>query len=75
MLSTSVGIAPLVLGGLEGTLCAPFDLTQWEPVLGSHLRASDPRIAGRSRAALFASDRMAERVLAAYRELIAEPSN
>jgi teichuronic acid biosynthesis glycosyltransferase TuaC len=70
VLSTPVGIAPLVLGNLEGTLCAPFDLRQWEPVLGSHLRARDPRIAGRSRAELFSSDRMAERVLAAYRDLV-----
>ena len=70
VLATPVGIAPLVLRGLAGALCAPFEPEQWGQLLNSHLGATDPRIAGRSRAALFSSDRMAERVLAAYRELI-----
>jgi teichuronic acid biosynthesis glycosyltransferase TuaC len=70
VLATPVGIAPLVLRGLEGTLCAPIDGQQWLPLLGSHLAVNDPRIAGRSRAALFSSDRMAERVRAVYEELL-----
>lgn len=71
VLSTPVGIAPLVLGGLDGALCAPFDPDQWGRLLHSHLSASDPRVAGRARAALFSSERMADRVLAVYRELVA----
>jgi teichuronic acid biosynthesis glycosyltransferase TuaC len=70
VLSTPVGIAPLVLGGLDGALCAPFDPDQWGRLLHSHLSASDPRVAGRARAALFSSERMADRVLAVYRELV-----
>jgi glycosyltransferase involved in cell wall biosynthesis len=74
VLSTRVGIAPLVVGGLEGSLCAEFDLEQWGRVLGSHLEAADPRVAGRTRAALFSNERMADRVLAVYEELVASAS-
>jgi glycosyltransferase involved in cell wall biosynthesis len=70
VLATPVGIAPLVLGGLEGTVCEPFDSDRWEPVLRAHLETGDPRVEGRPRAALFSSDRMADRVLAVYEELI-----
>jgi teichuronic acid biosynthesis glycosyltransferase TuaC len=70
VLATPVGIAPLVLRGLEGTLCAPFDEQRWEPLLRAHLHGKDPRVDGRARAALFSSDRMADRVLAAYRDLM-----
>ena len=74
VLATPVGIAPLVLRGLAGTLSAPFDAERWEPLVSTHLDASDPRVAGRARAALFSSDRMADRVVAAYEELISSES-
>jgi glycosyltransferase involved in cell wall biosynthesis len=75
VLSTPVGIAPLVLDGVEGALCAPFDASRWGELLAFHLGTDDPRIEGRSRAALFSSERMADRVLAAYAELTGEESS
>jgi hypothetical protein len=41
-------------------------------VAREHLDAADPRIAGRERAHWFAAEPMAERVLTAYRELLAD---
>jgi teichuronic acid biosynthesis glycosyltransferase TuaC len=69
VLSTPVGVAPIVLADLEGALCAPFDEGRWVEALRPHVEAEDPRIAGRERAELFSSERMARRVLAAYQEL------
>jgi len=69
VLATPVGIHPLALGGVDGTLCAPFDARVWRAALEPHLAASDPRIAGRDRADLFSSERMAERVAVAWREV------
>jgi teichuronic acid biosynthesis glycosyltransferase TuaC len=69
VLATDVGIAPLALAGIEGTLCAPFERERWREALAPHLASDAPRVEGRPRAALFGSRRMAERVLLAYREL------
>jgi glycosyltransferase involved in cell wall biosynthesis len=72
VLSTDVGIAPLALHGIEGTLCAPYDLGRWLTVLRPHLDGDDPRVAGRARAELFGRNRMAERVFCAYRDIVRE---
>jgi teichuronic acid biosynthesis glycosyltransferase TuaC len=72
VLSTDVGIAPLALRGVAGTLCAPFHRAVWLAAVGPHLEDADPRVDGRSRAALFERNRMAERVLCAYRETVAQ---
>jgi glycosyltransferase involved in cell wall biosynthesis len=69
VLSTNVGIAPLALSGIDGTLCAPFDTTTWAEITRKHLDAPDPRVSGRARASLFGRDRMASRVLQAYVDL------
>lgn len=69
VLATPVGIAPEVLAGLPGTLCEPFDATVWHDALAPHLSDPDPRIDGRPRAEPYSSDRMAARVLAAWRGL------
>ncbi len=69
VVSTPVGIAPQVLAGLPGNLCAPFDGVTWAAALAPHLRTGDPRVAGRDRAEPFSSDRMALRVLDVWREL------
>jgi glycosyltransferase involved in cell wall biosynthesis len=69
VLATDVGIAPLVLSGVDGTLCAPFDAPQWAALARTHLDAADPRVSGRARAALFGRDRMARRVFQAYGDL------
>ena len=67
VLSTPVGIAPYALGGIDGCLCEPFDLSTWEPVAQHHLEAPEPRVAGAARAATLSAGAMAERVIEAYR--------
>jgi len=69
VLATPVGIAPLALSGVEGTLCAPFDADAWSRALAPHLADRDPRVAGRPRAELFSAERMAARVAATWRAL------
>jgi glycosyltransferase involved in cell wall biosynthesis len=71
-LATPVGIHPLALDGIAGSLCAPFDGAAWRAALAPLLDASDPRVDGRARASLFSADRMAARVVAAWRSLLAE---
>jgi teichuronic acid biosynthesis glycosyltransferase TuaC len=72
VLSTPVGIAPYALAGIDGCLCADFDLASWEPVARRHLEAGDPRVAGAARAATLAAGPMAERVIEAYRAVIGD---
>jgi glycosyltransferase involved in cell wall biosynthesis len=69
---TPVGIHPVALEGIEGALCEPFDRVRWRARLAPLLADPDPRVDGRARAALFSSDRMAARVVAAWRELVRE---
>ena len=73
VLSTPVGIAPYALGGVEGCLCAPFDLATWCTAASRHLEAADPRVAGADRAASLSAARMAERVIEAYRDVTRGP--
>ncbi|MGN6202955.1 MAG: glycosyltransferase [Solirubrobacterales bacterium] len=72
VLSTPVGIAPYALGGIDGCLSAPFDVSIWSAVAKRHLEASDPRVAGARRAASLSAAAMAERVIEAYRAVLAE---
>ncbi len=74
VLSTPVGIAPHALSGVRGCLVAPFEADRWLRSLSPHLKADDPRVAGRARAESFSAKRMAERVLVAYHELLDEPA-
>jgi glycosyltransferase involved in cell wall biosynthesis len=67
VLATPVGVHPIALDGLPGTLCASYDRDRWRAALGPLVADADPRIPGRPRAALFSSDRMAARVLVAWR--------
>lgn len=69
--STPVGIAPFLLAGIRGALCAPFDAAAWAAAAAPHLDATDPRVDGAGRAALLSAERMAERTLAAYRDVLA----
>jgi glycosyltransferase involved in cell wall biosynthesis len=73
VLATDVGIAPVALRDLPGTLCAPFDETRWIAAAKPHLDSPDPRVEGRVRAALFDRNRLAERVLMAYRDVLRAP--
>lgn len=70
VLATPVGVAPLALADLPGTLCAPWDEPRWLAALRPHLDDPDPRVDGRARAELFSATRMAERVLVAWESLL-----
>jgi teichuronic acid biosynthesis glycosyltransferase TuaC len=70
VLATPVGIHQEALDGLDGTLCAPFELESWRAVLEPHLREADPRIAGRASAARFSAQAMAARVADAWRQAL-----
>jgi glycosyltransferase involved in cell wall biosynthesis len=74
VLSTPVGVAPLLLRGIEGCLVEPFDAERWAGTARGHLDSRDPRVSGRARATWFAADPLAERVLTAYREILGLPS-
>jgi teichuronic acid biosynthesis glycosyltransferase TuaC len=71
VLSTPVGISPYALAGIDGCLSAPFDLSIWSAVARRHLEAPDPRVQGAERAATLSAAAMAERVIAAYRAVLA----
>jgi teichuronic acid biosynthesis glycosyltransferase TuaC len=75
VLATPVGIHPVVLEGIAGTLCAPWDVAAWVTALAPHLARGDPRVEGRGRAELFGAERMAERVLVAWRALAGAPDD
>jgi teichuronic acid biosynthesis glycosyltransferase TuaC len=71
VLATPVGIHPEALQRLPGTLCAAFDAAIWRAALAPHLAAADPRLnGGRARAEQWSTDRMAARVLEAWRGLL-----
>jgi teichuronic acid biosynthesis glycosyltransferase TuaC len=72
VLATPVGIAPLALDGIAGAHCGPWEIDAWRSALAPHLAVADPRVAGRARADLFSAERMAERVLVAWRAIAAE---
>ncbi|HEY2397965.1 MAG TPA: glycosyltransferase [Solirubrobacteraceae bacterium] len=67
VLATPVGVHAEAIDGVEGALCAPFDLASWRAALAPQLRASDPRVSGRAHALRFSSSEMAARVAAAWR--------
>ena len=67
--ATPVGIHPLALKGIEGAFCGPWDPAAWRAALRRVLEADDPRVDGRARAAMFSANRMAARVVAAWREV------
>ncbi len=73
VLSTPVGVAPYLLAGIDGCLCAPFDPAIWAAAAAPHLAASDPRVAGQARAATLAAGPLAERVIEVYRHMTARP--
>jgi teichuronic acid biosynthesis glycosyltransferase TuaC len=71
VLSTPVGAAPYALGGVRGTLCAPFELERWRAAVEPLLDSPDPRVEGSARAATLSATRMAKRTLEAYRAILA----
>jgi teichuronic acid biosynthesis glycosyltransferase TuaC len=73
VLSTPVGVAPYLLNGIEGCLCAPFDPAAWAAAARPQLGAADPRVAGAERAATLAAGPLAERVIEVYRHMTDPP--
>jgi glycosyltransferase involved in cell wall biosynthesis len=71
VLATPVGIHAEALVGVDGTLCAPFDVARWRAVLAPHLHAADPRVQGRCSAMRFSAHAMAQRVAAAWQHAVA----
>ncbi|MBV9192917.1 MAG: glycosyltransferase [Solirubrobacterales bacterium] len=71
VIATPVGIAPDALAGLAGTYCGSFHRVRWRAALDAVLAQPDPRVAGRAVAERYSAVRMAERVLAAWRALLA----
>jgi teichuronic acid biosynthesis glycosyltransferase TuaC len=67
VLATPVGIHATALDGIEGAYCAPFDEAAWRNALDPYLANGDPRIDGRARAEDSSTDRMAARVVTAWR--------
>jgi glycosyltransferase involved in cell wall biosynthesis len=67
VLATPVGVHAQALAGVQGALCAPFDLERWRAALQIHLEVRDPRVKGRSHALRYSASEMAERVAAAWR--------
>ena len=73
VLATPVGVAPYALDGVEGCLCAPFDVAVWSAAARPHLDSPDPRVDGATRAASLSAARMAERAIEAYRDVAGSP--
>jgi teichuronic acid biosynthesis glycosyltransferase TuaC len=69
---TPVGIHPVALHGIAGAFCEEWDAARWRTALAPVVAASDPRVDGRARAELFSADRMADRVVEAWRAVAAE---
>jgi len=69
VLATPVGIHATALQGVPGAFCEPYDRDRWRAALAPLLTEADPRSDGADHAALFSADRMADRVVAAWREV------
>lgn len=71
VLSTPVGIAPYVLRGLPGTLCAPWSLEGWGTAASAMLESNAPASPeGATRVRALSAAEMAERVVESYREIL-----
>ena len=69
---TPVGAHAVALAGIEGSACLEWDRERWREALAPHLAVPDPRVDGRPAAERFSADRMAARVVAAWRALLEE---
>jgi teichuronic acid biosynthesis glycosyltransferase TuaC len=69
---TPVGAHAVALAGIEGSACLEWNRDRWREAIAPHLEVPDPRVDGRPAAERFSADRMAARVVAAWRELVEE---
>ena len=60
------------LAGIEGSACLEWDREAWRRALAPHLAAADPRVDGRPASEPYAPDRLAARVVAAWRGQLEE---
>jgi glycosyltransferase involved in cell wall biosynthesis len=67
VLATPVGIHAEALEGMDGALCAPFDVARWRAALEPHIARAGALAGARERALRFSTTRMAERVAQAWR--------
>ncbi len=72
VLATPVGIHPQALAGVDGALCAPFDLAVWNAAVAPHLHAGEHRVEGRASAARHSAQAMAERLADAWHRALAQ---
>ena len=72
VLATPVGVHAEALAGVEGTLCAPFELATWRAALAPLLAGEGRRVEGRAAASRFSSGAMAEKVRAAWESALAQ---
>ncbi len=70
VIATPVGVHAEALGGVPGSVCAPFDARVWTDFARTQLEARDPRIAGRAAAERYSAAVMAERVLRAWERAV-----
>lgn len=70
VLATPVGVHLQALDGLDGCLCAPFELERWKTAAEPHLREQEPRVDGRARAERFSSERAARALAEAWRSVL-----
>jgi glycosyltransferase involved in cell wall biosynthesis len=70
VLATPVGVHSQALDGLDGCLCAPFELGRWKTAAEPHLREQEPRVAGRDRAERFSADSAGRELAEAWRSLL-----
>jgi teichuronic acid biosynthesis glycosyltransferase TuaC len=70
VLATPVGIHPQALGGIDGVLCEPFDVSRWQAALAPVLE-DERRIDGRASAERWSARTMAEAVRSAWQHALA----
>jgi len=70
VLARPTGVHAEALRAIAGTHCGEWDLAAWIAALDPHLRARDPRVAGRARALGYSADALAARVAVAWRWLV-----
>lgn len=72
VIATRSGMAPALLDGVDGCYCMDWDRAEWVAAARRILEDPDPRVQGRVVAERWSTDAMAERVVAVYRDLIAD---
>ncbi|MEJ7797681.1 MAG: glycosyltransferase [Solirubrobacteraceae bacterium] len=70
VLARPTGVHAEALRGIADAHCGEWQLHEWRAALAPHLRAGDPRVAGRARALEYSADALAAQVATAWRWLL-----